>query len=138
MFSVWVSPPTIIFISLGFAGLLGDQIHQLRSHLNRHQVVAVLALIGLVWLPPLSLPPVPQWLGWAAATLVIILFALRPNILPSQIFTHQFAWRYASLSMLLAAIWDLLAGPALPYHFLSLFALFAAFLTWKRSLSPRR
>lgn len=138
MFSVWVSPPTIIFISLGFAGLLGDQIRQLRSHLTRHQVAAVLALLGLVWLPPLSLPPFQQWLGWAAATVVIVLFAARPNILPAEIFSCRFAWRYTSIAMLLAAVWDLLAGPALPYHFLSLCALVAAFLAWKRSQAPRR
>jgi hypothetical protein len=152
MYSVWVSPPAIIVISLGFAGLLGEQIRQLRSRLNqnkgksprfdrfeallrshKHQLAAVLALVGLVLLSPLSLPPVTQWISWTAASLVVALFAIRPKVLPTGMFTCRFAWQYASFSMLVAALWNLLAGPGLPYLVLGLVALFAALLSWKRS-----
>ena len=152
MYSVWVSPPAIIVISLGFAGLLGEQIRQLHSRLkqdrgrapclgrieallrsNKHQLAAALALVGLVLLPPLSLPPVTQWIGWVAAGLVIALFAVRPKSFPSGIFTCRFAWQYASFSMLVAALWNLLAGPGVPYLILSLTALLASLLSWKRS-----
>lgn len=133
MLSVWVSPPTIIVISLGFAGLLGEQIRQLRSQLNTDQLAAALALVGLVLLPPLSLPPVTQWIGWAAAGLVIILFALRPPILPEYIYTNRFAWRYASFAMVLAALWNLLAGPSFPRPVLTLTAVLASLLAWRRS-----
>jgi hypothetical protein len=133
MYSVWVSPPAIIVISLGFAGLLGEQIRQLRSQLTKHQLAAAIALVGLVLLPPLSLPPVPQWFGWAAAILVIALFALQPKSLPQIIFSPKFAWRYASFAMLLAALWYLLAGPYLPYLLVGLAALFASLFSWKRS-----
>ena len=133
MISVWVSPPTIIFISLGFAGLLGEIIRRLRSRLNTAQLAAAFALIGLVLLPPLSLPPVTQWLGWAAAIMVILLFAFRPQILPAKIFSEQFAWQYASIAMFLAAIWNLATGPSFPFIPISVSAALAAFLSWKRS-----
>lgn len=152
MYSVWVSPPTIILISLGFAGLLGEQIRQLHAHLNqnrvqrlsferleaqlrsnKHQLAAALALVGLVMLPPLSLPPVSQWIGWAAAGLVILLFSFRPKGLPAGLFTCRFAWRYAAFTMLLAALWSFLSGPDLPYIILSLIALLTALLSWRRS-----
>jgi hypothetical protein len=135
MNTVWVSPPTIIIISLGFAGLLGEQIRQLRSHLTKRQLAAALALVGLVMLPPLSLPPVIQWLGWAAASLVIALFTFQPKVLPESIFSRRFAWQYACFAMLLAALWNLLAGPGLPYLIIFLAAIYAALLSWKRSRS---
>jgi hypothetical protein len=119
-------------ISLGFAGLLGEQIRQLRSRISRHQLAAALALFGLALLPPLSLPPVIQWIGWVTASLVIVLFALQPKVLPACLFTRSFAWRYASFAMLLAALWNILAGPGLPNLALSLLALFASLLCWKR------
>ena len=136
MISVWVSPPTILLISLGFAGLLGELIRRLRSRLNTSQLAAAIALIGLVLLPPLSLPPVTQWLGWAAAALVIFLFAFRPQILPAKIFSEQFAWKYASIAMFLAAIWNLVTGPSFPFIPISISAALAAFLSWKRSQEP--
>ncbi|MEN8240982.1 MAG: hypothetical protein ABFS17_03590 [Chloroflexota bacterium] len=136
MISAWVSPPTIIFISLGFAGLLGELIRQLRSRINKFQLAAALALIGLVLLPPLSLPPVTQWFGWAAAGLVILLFAYRPQIFPAKIFSEQFAWQYASFAMFLAAIWNLVTGPSFPFIPISISAALAAFLSWKRSQEP--
>jgi hypothetical protein len=136
MISVWVSPPTIIFISLGFAGLLGELIRQLRSRLNKSQLAAAVALIGLVLLPPLSLPPVTQWIGWTAACLVIFSFAFRPQILPAKFFSPSFAWRYASFAMLLAALWNLVTGPSFPFIPISLSAILAAFFSWKRSKNP--
>ena len=138
MISAWVSPPTIIIISLGFAGLLGEQIRQLRAQLNKNQLAAALALVGLVLLPPLSLPPAAQWIGLAAASLVILLFALRPNILPAQIFSPSFAWRYTSFSMILAAVWNLVAGPSFPFLLVSTSAMLAAFFSWRRSQNSFR
>lgn len=138
MNSIWVFPPTIIIISLGFAGLLGEQIRQLRSHLSSHQLAAALALVGLVLLPPLSLPPLTQWLGLAAASLVIILFALQPKFIPDSFFSLRFAWQYASFSMLLAALWNFFASPGQSYLVFGVMALFAAFLAWSRSLRASR
>ena len=133
MIATWISIPALLSVNLGFAGLLGSQIYRLRSQANSRQVAVALAISGLVMLPPLSLPPIPQSIGWLAATLVVVLFALRPNILPHQLWTLRFGFRYSCLAMILVAVWGLSVGFESPAFILGSFALLAAVLSWFRS-----
>ena len=131
--SFWLSLPAFLAINLGFAGLLGTLIYSLRSQANTRQVAAAIALGGLVMLPPLSLPPLSQWLSWLAAILVVVLFALRPAFIPSQIWTLRFAYRYIAITMALVALWGFSSGLIPPVYVLGVLALFAGALAWHRS-----
>jgi hypothetical protein len=135
MMSVWITLPVLMSFTLGFAGLLGTHIYHLRNRVNSHQVAVAFAIGGLVMLPPLSLPPLSQWIGWLAATLVVVLFALRPHILPPLLWTLRFGFRYASLAMILIAIGILCSKIAPPLYLLSVLALLAGGLSWFRSKS---
>lgn len=141
----WLSLPTLLIIDLGFAGLLGTHLYYLRAHAahrrsaarsfpHRARSIALALLLGgFVLLPPLSFPPLPQWLGWLAALLVVALFAFRPKPLPARLWTLSFAFRYAALTMLLVALWGLLSGFTSPQALFTLAALLAAALAWHRS-----
>ncbi len=128
----WVYPPTLFLITLGFAGVLGDLIYRLRANLNLPMLVAALSTLFLVLFPPLSLPPAFQYAGWIGAVLVILVFALRPDNLPSTFFTRRFALRYAALIMLLSALWGIF-NATFPTNLLAAAALLAALLAWTRS-----
>ena len=133
MLTKWLSIPTFLAVLLGFAGVLGTQLYYLRAKLNSRQVAAALALSGLVMLPPLSLPILPQWIGWFAAFLVVVLFTLRPIILPSELWSLRFALGYNSLTMVLVALWGIASGfSSRPWIYLGGFAILAAFLSWHR------
>ena len=132
MVTPWLSFPAYLAVQLGFAGVLGAQIYHLRAEINSRQVAAAFALVGLVVLPPLSMPAFIQWLGWLAATLVVVLFAIRPHFLPDQIWTLQFALRYAAFAMLVIAIWGIIGNLSSPLIILGLCASLAAVLAWNR------
>ncbi len=129
----WVAYPALYIITIGFAGLLGELIFHLRSQFTPRILAAAMLLAGLVWFPPLSLPLTLQWGLWVSSGVVILLFALRPQPLPNQLFSRQFAMRYASIAMLISALWDVLAGPAFPAHALAIAALLASLLAWLAS-----
>ena len=96
-------------------------------------MAVAVAIDGLVMLPPLSLPPLSQWIGWLAATLVVVLFALRPHIFPPHLWTLRFGFRYASLAMVLIAVGVLSLQIAPPLYLLSVLAVLAGALSWFRS-----
>jgi len=127
--------PVLMSVTLGFAGLLGTQIYHLRNQVSSHQVAVAFAIGGLVMLPPLSLPPLSQWIGWLAATLVVVLFAFRPHIFPAQLWTLRFGFRYASLAMALIAIGILFSKVSLPAYFLCALAALAGALSWFKSIT---
>jgi hypothetical protein len=134
MVSNWLSLPTLFAIQLGFSGVLGAQLYHLRSQFNSRQVAAAIAVGVPVMLSPLSMPALLQWLGWLAAILVVVLFALRPNHRFAPILTWRFAWRYAALVMALVALWSLFNGITSPLFILSGFAILAGGMAWHRSL----
>ena len=133
MILMWISLTILLLITLGFAGLVGNYIYHLRSSVNSHQVASAFAIYGLVLLPPLSLPPISQWISWLVATLVVVIFAVRPIILPQQLWTIKFAFRYTSLVMVFIAIWSLAGGYSHPVIILGGFAALAALLSYLRS-----
>lgn len=133
MSAVWISSPTLIIITLGFAGLLGNLIRRLRQALQPKLAALTALLALLVLFPPLSLPGLLNWLLWLASLGVVLLFAVRPDSLPPSLHTRRFALRYASAAMLLSAWGNALYGPSFPACMIAAFALLAALLAWLES-----
>ena len=133
MILMWISLTILLLITIGFAGLVGNYIYHLRSSVNSHQVASAIGIYGLILLPSLSLPPVSQWISWLVATLVVVIFAIRPTIFPHQLWTIKFAFRYTSLVMVLIAIWSLTEGYSHPVIILGGLAALAALLSYFRS-----
>ena len=134
MVSNWLSLPTLLAIQLGFSGVLGAQLFRLRSEFNSRQVAAAIAVGVPVMLSPLSMPALLQWLGWLAAILVVVFFALRPDHRFAGVWSWRFAWRYAALVMALVTLWSLSKGVSSPLFVLSGFAVLAGGMAWHRSL----
>lgn len=134
MVEYWIKAFTLFIITLGFAGLLGDLLFQLRS--RRHAATGFLALLigSLVFFPPLSLPHIPRAVLWTAALTVILLFTARPNRLPQVLLSQRFILRYACLGLVTTALWYLSVGQSLLMSALAISALFAALLSWRESL----
>ncbi|HKJ28302.1 MAG TPA: hypothetical protein VJ965_11735 [Anaerolineales bacterium] len=133
MSAVWLSSPALFVITLGFAGLLGELIYRLREAIQIRLAALAALFASLVLFPPLSLPGVLNWLLWLLALVVVVLFALRPDPLPSLFLTRRFALRYASAAMLLSAIWNVWTWPSFPSSLLVVSALAAACLAWLES-----
>ncbi|MGD2026771.1 MAG: hypothetical protein PVI99_03065 [Anaerolineales bacterium] len=126
----WFSSPTLFMITLGFAGLLGNLIYHLRERISP-QLIALCALVlGMVILPPLSLPILLQRTLWGAGLIVILAYAVRPSTLPANLHTRRFAMRYTAVAMVLSAIWNILSGPSFPAMVLAAFACLAALMAW--------
>jgi len=134
MVEYWINVFTLFIITLGFAGILGDLFFQLRS--RKDAVAGFLALLisSLVFFPPLSLPLIPRSVLWAAALIVTLIFAARPQRLPGTLFSQRFILRYACLAMVATALWYLSVGESPLMFVLAISAMLAALFSWRESL----
>ena len=133
MTASWLAIPTLFALQLGFAGVLGAQLYRLRSKPNNHLVAAVLLMAGLAVLTPLSMPTPLPFVGWAAASAVMLLFTFRPIERLEPLWSLPFTWRYGSLVMLLVASWGILRGSSWFWFVISGLALLASILAWGKS-----
>ena len=126
----------ILTTFFGFAGALGELIHQARARPESGYPLGVLAFGSLVFLPFCLSLPLDPWLrypAWLAAAGLILTYSLRPGQLPAWLWSPGFAYRYLGGVMLLILIWSLGAVPALPFAPLSPFAALAAGMALQRS-----
>lgn len=133
MSTVWLSSSTILLITVGFAGLLGELSYRLRKRLSTPLAVLSILVFGMVVLPPLSLPGILPWLLWVSGLSVFILYFFRPTPLPQKFLTRRFAMRFIALTMVLCALWNLLTSAGFPAVLLATFAGAAAFMAWRES-----
>ena len=125
----WMTFPAFIALHLGYASVLGDQIHQMRLDRAHRQWAAAVIILGLVFLPPLGLPIGLRWAAWLAAAALAVVFALYPHLLPPGLRSKQFVWHYCALCMGLVTLW----GLAYQEWLFSGIALCTGALAWNRA-----
>lgn len=133
MSAIWLSSSTILLITVGFAGLLGELSYQLRKRLSTSIAVLSIPVLGMVILPPLSLPGILPWLLWISGFTVFILYFFRPAPLPQQLLTRRFAMRFIAITMVLCTLWNLQTDAGFPALLQAATAGATAIMAWSES-----
>lgn len=133
MSALWLSSSTLLVITLGFAGLLGELSFRLRERLSTPLAALAILAFGMVVLPPLSLPGMLPWLLWLSGFIVFIIYSLRPNQLPEQLLSRRFALRYIAIAMVFCVAWNLLTHAGFPALLMATFAGMTALMAWSDS-----
>lgn len=127
----------IAAIYLGFAGVMGVLLHQVRRS-QRQASRRLAALHGVLIMLPATVVILgfngwPNWFSlglFAAGLATVILGAVQPSWTPAKVWSLAFGQRYFGAAMLLAALWGLSLAwltPALVPAAVAAAALAAAF-----------
>jgi hypothetical protein len=127
-----------VSIQLGFAGVLGALLNQLRGSSLRWKRLAGISLGALVFVPLTLVLPFPafwQCLLTLLALNLFVLYTLHPPAIPDWLWSPGFGWRYAGFVMGLILVWSLSDGHTPEVLLLGLLAALAGTLAWLRGVN---
>ncbi len=133
--TTWISNLALGTIQIGFAGLIGVLLNHLKGTGLRWKRLLGISLGALLFVPVTLALPMPtfwQCLVTLLALNLMVIYTLRPPVIPEWLWAPEFGWRYAGFVMTLILLWSLANGRTPAAILLGLLAALAGALAWLR------
>ena len=133
-----ISNLALVTIQIGFAGLLGVLLSHLKGTGLRWKRLVGISLGALLFVPVTLALPMPAFWQCTVTLLALnlmVIYTLRPPVIPDCLWSPEFGWRYAGFVMALILVWSLANERTPAAILLGLLAALAGAMAWLRGIT---
>ncbi|MDA1330615.1 MAG: hypothetical protein O3B43_06090 [Chloroflexi bacterium] len=133
----WISIPAVFAVQIGFAGLLGALVRQIRARQALTGRLFAIVLAGFLILAACFVLPVNGAMKVAILAASVLAASVTAWKLDWISENEDWVWLYVSTAMGLILVWSIAEAEPLPAVSISLAAALAALLAWRRGMLAR-